>query len=216
MFERKKRSKKLIVDLLRWHRCVCVHRKVGTSENKLNVEIDVFCVCYIYSFSAIKKSIVDKPMSQLHTFFGKQSSIYIIRDDDTINDQRTRLHSNVRSKATHNGSITCRTVISLCSCNDSDVTPLSTIPHGIICRNQLMSELQLSANPWLVMPIRTLSPIAATFSSPIHTPVCGDVFACKPNSSASSLMMHCSSRCTKRRTPTGSFRMRILFKSIIG
>ena len=48
---------------------------------------------------------------------------------------------------------------------DSDVTPASGIPHGIMLPNAVMSGSQLRAKPCMVTPRATRTPIAATLRS---------------------------------------------------
>src|SRR5262249_38558210 len=57
------------------------------------------------------------------------------------------------------------------SSRDIDVTPLSAIPQGTIISKYSRLVFTLRANPWLVIQRAILTPIAATFSFSIQTPV---------------------------------------------
>ena len=57
------------------------------------------------------------------------------------------------------------------SSRHTEVTSLSVIPHGTMSLNLLRSGSTLRATPWVATPPEILTPIAATFLSPIHTPV---------------------------------------------
>ena len=75
------------------------------------------------------------------------------------------------------GSIASATGTSRPSSADSDVTPASGMPHGIMLANAVMSGSQLSAKPCIVTPRATRTPIAATLrsgrvpSAATHTPL---------------------------------------------
>ena len=75
--------------------------------------------------------------------------------------------SNARTRASRPrpASIASATGTSRPSSADSDVTPASGMPHGIMLPNAVMSGSQLSAKPCIVTPRATRTPIAATLRS---------------------------------------------------
>src|SRR5690625_7107898 len=97
---------------------------------------------------------------------------------------------------------------------DKDVTSASEIPHGVIGLNHERSHEALNANPCIVTPLATRTPIAAIFAHGAslrgtHTPDLPSTRAAATPHLSHRSISACSSFRTYATTSTGSSRRKI-------